>query len=160
MKARQLAAGALGVLLAVGWTILLVAEAPRHALATGLVVTASESLGARLVALPSVLHYLAGLALVPSMLLAALGALCGSRRAARPLGLCALGGLVVSALVVVGFGALFLPALAGPSSWRPGASAVLELAGAANLLVLHGLLLYLLGTVPVLPIPARASQGV
>lgn len=144
MRLRAVVAGILGVSAALGWGILIVAQVPRLETAIAILAGPSEPLLLRAIALPSALAAIAGLVLVVPMLVAGVAAILERIYGRIALRACAVAGLCVAAGVVLSFGVALLVGLGSASGSRLGAGAVMELVGAANLVVLHGAVLHLL----------------
>src|SRR5512145_3187271 len=139
MQGKRLLVGLLGLLVGLAWLALLLAQGPRLSLALK-VLGSTESVVFRLSVLPSLVLAAAATLLTPLLVVGGAGALLGVQGCAKVLRTGSQIGLAASASVVFAFGVAVLPTFGivmGPGH-------ALELAGAANLLVLHGALLWLL----------------
>jgi hypothetical protein len=131
--------GSLGFLVAITWLGLLLAQGPSLQVAQR-VLGSAEPLLFRLSVLPTVVLALAASVLVVPLILGGTGTMLGARVGARVLRACSLAGLAAAAAVVVAYGAMVVST---GGAWM-GRGPTLDLAGAANLLVLQGALCWLL----------------
>jgi hypothetical protein len=139
MRTRHLFMGSLGVLVAIAWLGLLLAQGPSlHVART--VLASAEPIVFRLSVVPTVVLALSAAVLVLPLILGGTGTMLGARQGMRILRVCGLVGLAVSVAVVVASGAMVLSTGGG---WM-GRGPALDLAVAANLVVLQGILLWLL----------------
>lgn len=139
MRWRHMLAATCGLAAAVAWATLLVAQEPRYLPAAQIATSSNEPILLRLFVLPSLLQGVAGMLLVIPMTLAGVAVMLRVNRAAAGLRGMALTGFTTAAIVVVAIGGLVLV-----SSARLGRGTQLELAGAAALLLLHGVTALLL----------------
>ena len=139
MRARHLLMGSLGLLVAITWLGLLLAQEPSLQVAQR-VLGSAEPVAFRLSVLPTVLLAVSAALLVVPLILGGTGTMLGARDGIRVLRACSLVGLTASAVVVLAYGAMVLSASGGGIGRGP----TLDLAGAANLLLLQGVLLWLL----------------
>src|SRR5262245_47851580 len=137
MQGKRTMVGFLSLLAGTAWLVLVVAQGSRLALART-VIASDESILFRLSVVPTLILAGAGALLVVPLLLGGTGAMLGVQACMRVVHACSLAGLAASAVVVLAFGAMVLPTFGA----RLGPGSVMELAGAANLFVLHGLLLW------------------
>jgi hypothetical protein len=131
--------GSLGVLVAIAWLGLLLAQGPSLHLARE-VLGSAEPILFRLSILPTVVLALAAAVLFLPLLLGGTGTMLGVREAMRILRTCSVVGLAAAASAVFAYGAMVLSTGGG---WM-GRGPTLDFAVAANLVVLQELLLWLL----------------
>lgn len=135
MQGKRVVTGALALVVAIAWLGLLLAQGPSLHVARR-VLGSAEPILFRLSVLPTVVLALAAAVLVLPLILGGTGTMLGAREGTRVLRVCSQVGLAVSAVVVLAYGAMVLSA--GGSSLGRGPT--LDLAAAANLVVLQGVL--------------------
>jgi hypothetical protein len=138
MRFRHMLAGTSGLVAAVAWTSVLVAQGPQYLLGARTVAGSGEPIWLRLFALPPLLQGAVGALLVIPMALAGIAVMFQMNKATARLRGMALAGFTTAALVVIAFGTLMVSNLGAASPTRLGRNAQLDLVGAAVLLILHG----------------------
>ena len=141
MQSNRIVVGVLSLLIGTLWLALLIAQGPRLALVSEMVLGSGEPIWLRLFALPPLVLGAAGAILLLPLLLGGIGAMLGVQASVKVLRLCSQVGLAASAAVVMVFGATLVSAFWGTGA-RLGYGATMELTGAANLLILHGALFW------------------
>lgn len=151
MRGRRLLMGSLGLIVAGTWLGLLLAQGPSLSVARR-VLGSAEPLVFRLSVVPTVVLALAAAILVVPLILGGTGTLLGVRGGTTMLRTCSRVGLAASAAVVFAYGAVVLST---PGGWM-GRGPTLDLAAAANLVVLQGVLFWLLARERPAEAPAAA----
>jgi|SRR6185295_6187363 len=141
MQSKRVIVGFLSLLTGTLGLALLVAQGPRLALGSEMVFGSGEPIWLRLFVLPSLVLGAAGAILFLPLFLGGIGAMLAVQACAKVLRLCSQVGLAASAAVVIVFGATLVSTFGGAGA-RLGHGAMLELTGAANLLILHGALFW------------------
>jgi len=141
MSAKRLVVGCVALVTATLWSTLLVAQAPRLALGLSVLAQSAEPVLVRVMGSASVLLSIVGAIVVLPLALAGIGLMLGMGATEQILRLCCLAGLLTAGFVVTAFGAVVLPSLGTAGALRLGSGTLLDLVGAANLLLLHGTVL-------------------
>ena len=136
MSPRRLLTGSIALVAAASWAALLVAQWPRYPVGLRFVSEAGGSLGAHAMVTSTLLMAAAGLLLVLPMALSSIAVMAGAGSSITHLRRLSTAGAVVSGGVVVTFGLAIVPAASSTSGVLLGTGALLDLLGAANLLIL------------------------
>lgn len=139
MQGRRVFIGVLALVIAITWLGLLLAQGPSLQVARK-VIGSAEPIVFRLSVLPTVVLALSAAVLALPLILAGTGTMLGVRAGIGMLRACSLTGLAVAASAVLAYGAIVLSTGGG---WM-GRGPTLDLAVAANLVVLQGVLSWLL----------------
>ena len=139
MQGKRVFTGALALIIAVTWLGLLLAQGPSLQVARK-VLGSAEPIVFRLSVLPTAVLALAAAVLVLPLILAGTGTMLGVHASIGMLRACSLIGLAVAASAVLAYGAVVVSTGGG---WM-GRGPTLDLAVAANLVVLQGILSWLL----------------
>ena len=138
MQGKRVFTGALALVIAITWLGLLLAQGPSLQVARK-VLGSAEPILFRLSVLPTVVLALAAAILVLPLILGGAGTMLGVRAGIGMLRACSLFGLGVAAFAVLAYGAAVVSTGGG---WM-GRGPTLDLAVAANLVVLQGVLFWL-----------------
>jgi hypothetical protein len=140
MPGKRVLVGALALLVGSFWLVLLMAQGPRLSVARR-ILASDAPIVFRLSVVPTLVLALSAVVLALPLIVGGTGAMLGLRGCTKVLRTSSEVGLAASAFVVLAFGAAVVPRF---GAWM-GPAHTLELAGAANLLILQAALLWLLG---------------